>query len=73
MVRELRDKTLQLSDSAMAFPLVPRFEHLGIRRRVIGKYLIFYRVDEQTVSVIHVLHGAQDYASWLDGLEAELE
>jgi len=43
------------------FPLVPRFEHAGIRRRVHGNYLIFYRIGVETVDVIHVLHGAMDY------------
>lgn len=32
---------------AIRFPLVPRYEGHGIRRRVHGNYLIFYRVAEQ--------------------------
>jgi plasmid stabilization system protein ParE len=35
--------------------------HWGIRRRVHGNYLIFYRVREELVEVVHVLHGARDY------------
>jgi plasmid stabilization system protein ParE len=38
---------------------VPRHEHLGIRRRPFGNYLIFYRVG--AIEVVHVLHGARDY------------
>lgn len=66
-VRELRDKCLSLADMPLAFPLVPRYEDHGVRHRVHGRYQIFYRVVGQSerVDVIHVLHGARDYASIL--------
>jgi plasmid stabilization system protein ParE len=44
-VRELRAKALQLADMPRAFPLVPRYEHHGIRRRPHGDYLIFYTIS----------------------------
>ena len=44
---------------------VPRYEHLGIRRRPYGNYLIFYRVLNDTVEILHVLHGARDYEAIL--------
>ena len=61
---ELIDKARDLAGMAEAFPLVPRYAHLGIRRRPYGNYLIFYRIEIDEISVIHVLHGARDY----DGL-----
>jgi toxin ParE1/3/4 len=64
-LRELREKCLALADLPNGFPLVPRYEGAGIRRRVHGNYLIFYRVELQRVVVLHVLHGAQDYAQML--------
>ena len=45
----------------MPRPLVPRFERHGIRRRPYGDYLIFYRVEEDRVAIVHILHGARDY------------
>jgi plasmid stabilization system protein ParE len=60
-VRELRQRCEQLADVPKAFPLVSRHEQTGVRRCVHGNYLIFYRVDLETVQVIHVLHGAMDY------------
>ena len=62
LVQELRAKCMDLSDMPDAFPLVPRYERRGIRRRVHGNYLIFYRGKTDRVVVIHVLHGAMDYA-----------
>lgn len=64
-VLELRDKCLGLADGPLAFPLVPRYEALGIRRRVHGNYVIFYRVEGKHVVVLHILHGAMDYAGIL--------
>ena len=42
-----------------------RFEGSGVRHRVVGNYLIFYRVDPARVAILHVLHGAMDYAGLL--------
>jgi plasmid stabilization system protein ParE len=60
-VRELREKCESLADAPRGYPLVPRYEHLGIRRRPVGNYLIFYRVGPEIIEVVHVLHGARDY------------
>lgn len=64
-VRELREKCLGMADIPLAFPLVPHYEAHGVRRRVHGNYLIFYRVEADRVVVLHVLHGAMDYAAIL--------
>jgi plasmid stabilization system protein ParE len=64
-VQELRERCATLAELPRAFPLVPRYEHLGIRRRVYRSYLIFYRIEEQTVQIVRVLHGARDYETIL--------
>jgi plasmid stabilization system protein ParE len=51
-----------------AFPLVPRLEHRGVRQRGYGRYLIFYRVTEEAVEILHVAHGARDYIRALFGI-----
>ncbi|HZC15718.1 MAG TPA: type II toxin-antitoxin system RelE/ParE family toxin [Caulobacteraceae bacterium] len=60
-IRELRTRCMALGEHPRAFPLVPRYETHGIRRRVYGNYLIFYRIEETQVTILHVLHGARDY------------
>ena len=35
--------------------------HGNLRRKVFGNYLIFYRVSDAAVEIIHILHGAMDY------------
>jgi toxin ParE1/3/4 len=65
LVRELRQRCESLLDAPRGYPLVPRYEHLGIRRRPFGRFLIFYRVGKDTIEIIHILHGARDYESLL--------
>ena len=64
-LQELRGKCLALADMPERFPLVPRYEASGVRRRGYGNYLIFYRVEPEKVVIVHVLHGAQDYTAIL--------
>jgi plasmid stabilization system protein ParE len=64
-VAELRGQCIGLDPFPERYPLVPRYEVHGIRRRLHGKYLIFYRVAGEEVVVLHVLHGAMDYESLL--------
>lgn len=66
-IRELRSKCEDLVDNPNAFALVPRYDHHGIRRRVHGNYLIFYRVESARVVIVHILHGATDYGAILFG------
>jgi toxin ParE1/3/4 len=40
-VGELLDRCRRLADTPRAFPLVPRYENTGVRRRLHGEYLIF--------------------------------
>lgn len=64
-IHELRDKCLGLAEMPLAFPKLTRYEPSGIRRRVHGSYQIFYRIDGQQVIILHILHGAMDYATIL--------
>jgi plasmid stabilization system protein ParE len=64
-VDELLDSCYGLADQPRAYPLVPRYERWGVRRRVHGNYLIFNRVREDLVEVAHVLYGARDYEALL--------
>lgn len=60
-VSELHDRCRKLGYMPRAFPLLPNREEQGIRRWPYGDYLISYRIEDSTVQVLHVLHGAMDY------------
>ena len=59
-VRELYQLCLDIADMPQAWPVVPRYEHHGIRRRVHGRYLIFYRIRADRITILHILNGAMD-------------
>jgi len=60
-ILELRDRCAALANNPRAYPLVPRYEHTEVRRRSYRDYLIFYRIADNRMEVLHVLHGARDY------------
>ena len=64
-VRELQDSARELTRMPLAFPLVPRFERHGIRRRSYRGYLIFYQVEEKQIVIVDILHGARDVETLL--------
>ena len=59
-IRELYQCCVGLADMPLAWPIVPRYEQHGIRRRVHGRYLIFYRIGHERVTVLHIVNGAMD-------------
>lgn len=59
-VRELYERCLDIAEMPAASPIVPRYEHHGIRRRIHGRYLVFYRVSADCITILHVLNGAMD-------------
>jgi plasmid stabilization system protein ParE len=63
--RELRAKDMEIGTMPRAFPLVPRFEQHGIRRRPFGNYLIFYRIEDDRIAIVDILHAAQDFEALL--------
>jgi plasmid stabilization system protein ParE len=60
-VNEIIDAGEAIADMPRAFALVPPLEHKGIRRRPFGNYLIFYRIERETVEILHVAQGSRDY------------
>ena len=64
-IQELRHDCVGLSAKPARYPLFERHRTSGIRRRVHGNYLIFYRVGAETVEILHILHGAMDLGAIL--------
>jgi toxin ParE1/3/4 len=54
-----------LGDMPLWYPLILRREDSGLRRRLHRPYLIFDLVDNESVSVVRILHGAMDYEAIL--------
>lgn len=60
-VAELEDVAQRLGEMPRAFPLVPRYEHHGIRRRSYHGYGILYAVRSDRIVVFRVLGPGQDH------------
>ena len=64
--QELLDRCEALADNTpRAYLLVARYERFGIRRGVHGNYLIFYRLQQELIEVIHILQGVRDMEALL--------
>lgn len=60
-VREVRQSCVDVGRWPLAHPFVAHRRSDGLRRKIHGNYLIFYRVWLETVEIVRVLHGARDY------------
>jgi toxin ParE1/3/4 len=64
-VDDLRAAARKLGGMPRAFPLVAGHEASGIRSRPFADYLIFYRVQEDQILIVDIIHGARDYEALL--------
>jgi plasmid stabilization system protein ParE len=64
-LRQLRDRCLSLSDKPNRFPVAFRLGRNVVRKLVHRDYLIFYVVRAAEVEIVHILHGARDWAALL--------
>jgi toxin ParE1/3/4 len=58
------EKNLALLSKHPMLGRIPKEEelsHLGYRYLAVENYLIFYKIEERTVYVHRILHGARDY------------
>jgi toxin ParE1/3/4 len=60
-VEELRETARRLGDLPHGFPLVPRYEAHGIRRRSWKGYGILYSVEPDRVFVHRIIGPGQDH------------
>jgi len=66
-VRQIRERCEKIARMPEAVPVVLEQDDVAIRRIVFGRYLIFYTLENSTVTVLRVLHGARDLdALWPD-------
>lgn len=60
-VEELQDTCRRIADFPRRFPVLRG----DIRKALHGNYLIFFKIEEDVIYVIHILHGASDYEAKL--------
>lgn len=66
-VREVRDAARSLANLAERGRIVPEFDEPTLREIFVKKYRLIYQVEDQTVYVIGIIHGARDLLThWKD-------
>ncbi|ALR19059.1 MULTISPECIES: type II toxin-antitoxin system RelE/ParE family toxin [Sphingomonadaceae] len=60
-IAEVREAAARIGGMPRAFPLVPRYEHHGIRRRSYKGYGILYSVQPDRIFVHRIIGPGQDY------------
>lgn len=60
-VNELRNTAKSLADMPRAFPLIPRYEEHGIRRRSYKGYGILYSVEPDRIFIHRIIGPGQDH------------
>jgi plasmid stabilization system protein ParE len=60
-VAELREAARRLADLPKGYPLVPRYERYGIRRRSYRRYGILYRPETDRILILRILGPGRDH------------
>jgi toxin ParE1/3/4 len=58
-ILEMQERCDKIANMPLAFPLRPELGE-GFRMMVFKNYLIFYKIDEDTIRIERVLHGARN-------------
>lgn len=56
----------QIGEMPLAYPIIPRYKKIKLRRKIFGNYLIFYYIEHDEIFIVHILHGARDIDEFLD-------
>ena len=60
-VRQIYDAALEIGDHPRAWPLIPRYEEKGYRRRSFRGYLLIFEIIRSEVTILRILNGMRDY------------
>ena len=67
--RAVASKIVETAESIPDYPelgrIVPEIDDSAIRERLVHRYRVIYRLDEVRVLVVAVIHGRQDFGSFV--------
>ena len=67
--RAVASKIVETAESIPEYPelgrMVPEIDDSAIRERLVHRYRVIYRVDEARVLIAAVIHGRQDFGSFV--------
>ncbi len=63
---EIRKACASLARHPRRYPIASAVSSGEIRKKTYRRYLIFYRILDQEVQVVRVVHGSRDWAAVID-------
>jgi len=67
--RAVASKIVETAESIPEYPelgrIVPEIDDPAIRERLVHRYRLVYRLDEARVLIVAVIHGRQDFGSFV--------
>ncbi len=67
--RAVASKIVETAESIPEYPelgrMVPEIDDPAIRERLVHRYRVIYRLDETRVLIVAVIHGRQDFGSFV--------
>lgn len=67
--RAVASKIVETAESTPVYPelgrVVPEIDDPAIRERLVHRYRVIYRLDEARVLIVAVIHGRQDFGSFV--------
>lgn len=71
--RAVASKIVETAESIPDYPelgrSVPELDNPSIRERLVHRYRLIYRLDESRILVVAVIHGRQDFGSFIGRVE----
>src|SRR3972149_2232018 len=71
--RAVASKIVETAESIPEYPelgrMVPEIDDPAIRERLVHRYRLVYRLDEARVLIVAVIHGRQDFGSFVAPLQ----
>lgn len=67
VVDEILDACETISHMPARYSRLPRHEDSGLRRRVFGRYLIIFLIDNDEIQIVRILPGSMDIDAILFG------
>uniref|UniRef100_UPI0035CB849A type II toxin-antitoxin system RelE/ParE family toxin n=1 Tax=uncultured Sphingomonas sp. TaxID=158754 RepID=UPI0035CB849A len=64
-LQELRQTCRDLLAFPQAYPIDPRYLPIEVRRRSHGRYIIFYRIGQDRLTIVGIVHSARDIGATL--------
>ena len=66
LIERVSEACAGLSDFPLRYPVECTVRRKEVRRRNVGRYAVFYRLEGEVIIIIRIAHSARDYTTLFD-------